>query len=605
MKGIARILAFLACALALQAQAALTEAEKKLLMSQMSASMANDYGKAGDVAGLERIIAIGDPALVQSFDYGMRQARIDTLSPAVEALVVKHFNDPRVGVALRALTPRYQTRALFDLHYARIQGAYQSEEPSLKQIFNTDVAGVEEVLLRIAPKFYAAPGQQNPAVVFAARRKYHGAVPLLVANLENAYTGSGRALPYNTTLDALLAYPSPDVWRQAGAEIERLKREGKIADDAYAAARKRLDPVLQDPDKTLAQMNERAVWDMYQARSNDLQPTGAQVFPLQKTDPAGYVDAMARRLKGQEAIAAELRSERIDYDLAGSYGRLGAFTRFRLGDARRAVEFLERGAKGRDLLSQVVLADTYELALNDKENAIRAYRLALDTASETGRRFTPYARPGEPMNEFWKAWLSNEVAFLLSGRKFRGAVPEDVIRGFWESIWVWSRSSVEFFPEWALPMDYAPARVQGGAVGAPGRSALGGARGGLLVSPAPYEGPAFRATPIERAGLGERLAKVPPSRLALILTLRNISALPDADAVLRELARSDPSGYWTTLVLGTVAYYDGRGAAGREEAENNGLTEQLPGITDEGKPNALVGAARRYMKSQDLRAVKQ
>src|SRR5690349_24852360 len=29
--------------------------------------------------------------------------------------------------------------------------------------------------------------------------------------------------------------------------------------------------------------------------------------------------------------------------------------------------FLEKGAKGRDLVSQVLLADTFELALNDKE----------------------------------------------------------------------------------------------------------------------------------------------------------------------------------------------------------------------------------------------
>jgi tetratricopeptide (TPR) repeat protein len=571
MNGIPRLLALLACALGLHAQAALTEGEKALLMSQMSAAMATELGKGADARGLERIIAIGDPALVQSFDNGMRVAQVQVLPPAVEALVVRNFNDARVGAALRALTPRYQTRALFDLHYHRIEGAYQSGEPSLKQIFNTEVAGVEEVLLRVAPKFTTPPGQINPAVAFAARRRYPGAAPFLVANLGNAYSGSGRALQHNATMDALLAYPSPDVWRQAGAEVERLRREGKIGEDAYAAARKRLDAVLQDPDATIARMNERAAWDLYMARSNELQPSASEVFPLQAADPARYVDEMARRLEGQEAIAAELRTERTQYDVAQSYGRLGAFARFRLGDARRAVGFLERGAKGRDLVSQVLLADTYQLALNDRQNAIRAYRLALDTASETGRQVTPYARPGEPMNEFWKAWLSNEVAFLLSGRKFRGTVPEDVIRGFWESMWVWARLAAEYFPEWASA----------------------------------HEAPAFKATPAERAGLGQRLAKVPASRLALMLTLRSMSALPDADAILRELARSDPSGYWTTVVLGTVAYYDGRGAAGREEAESSGLTEQLPGFAGDGRPNALVAASRRHMKSQELRAVKQ
>ena len=606
MKNLALLLVVLACALALQAQAALTDEEKALLMSQMSASMATDLGKKGDAAGLERIIGIGDPALVQAFDYGMRYEQ-KALPPGVELLVVQNFNDARVGAALRALTPRYRTRALFDLHYARVQAAYKSDEPSLKEILNTDLAGIDEVLLRVAPKFSAPPGQLNPAVAFTARRKYAGAAPHLIANLENAYAGSGPALTYNTTMDFLLAYPSADVWRQAGAQIERLKREGRISDSAYAAARKKLDPVLEKPEEALARMNEDATWGMYMARSEDLQPPVTELFALQKSDPARYVDEMARRIKRQEAIATELRTERIDYDIAQSWGRLGAFTRFRLGDARRAVEFLERGAKGRDLVSQVVLADTFQLALNDKENAIRAYRLALETASQTGGRITPYARPGEPMNEFWKAWLSNEVAFLLSGRKFRGAVAEDVIRGFWESMWVWSRLSALYFPEWALPVDYAPPRqmMMGGPAGSPGAATAIVGQRSVIVSPSRYEGPAFKATPIDRNGLGERLAKMAPSRMALMLTLRNISALPDADGVLRELARFDPSGYWTTVVLGTVAYYDQRGPTGRDEAESVGLIEQLPGFVDEGTPNAVVSAARRFMKSQDLRAVKQ
>ena len=128
-----------------------------------------------------------------------------------------------------------------------------------------------------------------------------------------------------------------------------------------------------------------------------------------------------------------------------------------------------------------------------------------------------------------------------------------------------------------------------------------GARLGMAMQPPP----APRPPTIDRKDLGARLAKVPASRLALILTMRHISALPDADAILREFARSDPSGYWTTVTLGTVAYHEGRGVEGRQEALANGVAQALPGMMDEGAPNALAAAAKRHLQSRNLRIVKQ
>jgi hypothetical protein len=429
-------------------------------------------------------------------------------------------------------------------------------------------------------------------VGFAARRKYPGAIPLLIANLENAYNGPNRAAHYNTTLDYLLTYPSADVWRQTGAEIDRLKREGRIPDDAYAAARKRLDPILAKPEETLGRLQSNETWNIFIAKRDALQPNGSSIAPLMKTDPARYVDEEAQFLDKQRSIAAQLGDERVEYEVASAYGRLGAFTRFQFGDARRSVAFFELGAKGRDLVSQVALGDTYQLALNDKANAIRAYRDALTTASETGRAITPYATPGSPMNEFWKAWLSNEVAFLVSGKKFQGRVPEAAIAGFWESMWVWSSVSAQYFPGWAMPSDQPGARF-----------ATGARAGSMAIVGAPNPEP--RPPAIERKDLAARLAQAPASRLALVLTMRHISALSDADAILREFARCDPSGYWTTIAMGTVAFYEAKGAAGRQEALANGVAQGLPGYMDEGAPNALAAAARRHLQSRDLRIVKQ
>lgn len=530
------------------------------LLAGISAPAARELGRAADAAGLARIIAIGDPALVQSFDIGLRGANITTMPPEIEALVVKHFDDPRVGAALRAFALRYRTRALFDLHYARIQSAYESREPSFGQILRTGQPGVDEPLLRIAPRFPTDAGQLNPAVQFLARRKYPGAVPLLVAALEASYAPPARPSQYNAVLESLLDYPSIEAWRQANAEIERLKRESRIPEESYAAARSKLDPLMADPDAAIARMRSRETFETFVKRRDALFPNASQISPLEKSDLPRYVEEQARFLEKQEAIAAELGDEQVDYNVAIAYGRLGAVVRFRMRDPARAVPLLEKAAKGRDLYGQIALADTYQLELRDKANALRVYQLALRTASEVVKRYTPYARPGDAMNEFWKAWLAEEVAFLRTGTPFHGRVPEKVIGGFWEVTWVWARVAVYDFPDWAQ-------------------------------------------VPESRADLAARLAAVPASRLALLMTLRSISTLPNADGILRELARNDPSGYWTAIALGTVAFHESRGAAGREEASRNGVAEALPGMIAAGGPNPLVAAARRYLQSRELRVV--
>ena len=90
------------------------------------------------------------------------------------------------------------------------------------------------------------------------------------------------------------------------------------------------------------------------------------------------------------------------------------------------------------------------------------------------------------------------------------------------------------------------------------------------------------------------------SRLALFQTLRNVSQMKDADAILRELGRNDPSGYWTTIVLGTVAYYE---STRRDAALTNDLADALPGIASGARPNALSSAARRHLQARELRTV--
>ena len=585
----------LACGVAM---AQLSESEKQLLRGALSSDAAEAAGRSGDAATLERIVALGDPKLVPYFGTGMMRANPYAMAPAVEAVIVRHFDHPVMGAALRALPGKYASRALFDLHLARLKAAYRSDEPSFEQILRTEQAGIEEELLANANHFPARNGQLPGAVDFLARRKHPGAIPYLLAGIEPGYTPPYNTSRYNAAFDFLTSYNSEDAWRKAGAEIERMNLEGKLREDQYAYAREKLDGLLKDPQKAIGRMQAADSYAEFSKRRQAIVPGAMEVHELQKRSPREYVEAQVRYVEQVERLAAEYDGEQVRAEPGFLWASLGVYTRFKAKDPVRAVTYLAKAAKARNLVGQFVLGDTYQFALKDTAAAIRAYEAALDTASRQppGLRVTPYAPAGTPMNDFWRAWLAAEIEYLRTGKRFAGRVSESVISGFWEATMVWAQYAAQTFPEFPIPdqrMQYARAGMS--------------ARGGLGMVAAPDASPTWKSVEyalgtIDRATLAQRLQAVPASRYALLVTLRETSALASGDAILRELARSDPSGFWTTVILGTIAWHEGTPAR-RDEALADGLAQALPGMAAPGKPNPLAAAARKHMEAQSLRVV--
>jgi tetratricopeptide (TPR) repeat protein len=542
------------------ARAELTESERRLLHESVSADAAQEYGKSTDAAALERLVALGDPALVGRFDIGMRVANVKVLPAAVEAVVIAHFDDPRAGKVLRAFTPRYQSRKLFDLHYARILAAYRNDDPSFKEILNTDQPDIDDLILKAASKFPVRAAEINPAIAFLAARKHPGALPSLMAQLEASYRDArtyGNNYSSNPVVRAIVAYPSPEAWRALVDEIDRLKREGRIPDEAHAAAHKEIDALLVDPAKAIAERSRREAYGTYMTRRDELAPGLTTINALRDSDPRRHAELYAERLKKLESIAEEYQDERTTYDVAFHYYWLGMHVRFRLREPQRAVGFLEKAARGHHALGQVALADTYQFDLGDKARALEAYRRALDEASKERQQgaIAPYSPPGRAMNDWWQAWLAAEIRYLETGQAFRGAISESAIEGFFGAMFGNSGMATIYFPD--LPQ---PASA-------------------------------------EDAGAAEKL---PASRLALMAAMQHVSLLPDAGRMLRHLERNDPSGYWSACMLGTALYYGGKGAAGREEAAKSGAARYLPGIVAAATPNPILVAARRFMDARAL-----
>ena len=594
--GLSRVFVAAVClALAFAARADLTDAERKLLQNAMTTNTAHEAGKRADAATLERMVALGDPDLVRAFGSGMDVARVKQMPPDIEAIVIAHFDDPRVGAALRAMPARYQTRQLFDLHYARVQAAYKADEPSFKEILRTDQPGIEDALLRVADKFPAGTDELPPVMLFVAQRHHPAVVPQLIASIDRGYKVLGSVAPiHNRAMSLLLEYPDPVVWRRASDELERLKREGRVTDAAYAAGRRQLDYALADPATTLARMKARDARTAFDQRAASLAATAIRIDAVKDENLRLYATEQSKYLARLDEIARETGSDSVKYDVAGQYFQLGLLVRFRLREPREAAALFAKGAEYHHALSQVALADTYQLGLGDRNAALAAYERALAEAktSTDGRIFWPYARIGDSHNNFWQAWLAHEIEFVRSGKPFRGPVPEKVITGFFDVIYGNANGFIEAMAEDAqVELRPVPAFAMNMKMAAMQR---------VAPPPRDWEEVAASLERVQRAGLAQKLDQLPASRLWFFVALRPASALPAGD-MLRFFARNDPSGYWTTCLLGTVRFLDAQGAQRQELAVRTGTAQLVPGIAAAGKPNALSSAASQFLASRGLR----
>jgi len=565
--------------------AALTDAEKKLLNSSVSVDRAAEMGKASDAAGLAQIIALGDPNLVSSFSRAM--PRSEPLPPAIESQVLAHFDDPVVGPALRAMAIRYQTRALFDRFYAAADKAYQDGDPVFEYILRTDQPGIEEAVLKLAPKFPTKPGWGNAALNFLGARKYPGAVDPLIKELSEDDRGGG----YGPALYLLLHYDSPEVWRKASDGIERMHGDGRMTDAAYKRARTDLDTALRDPQAAIASSHKEEHMKALNARRSQLYQLMQDAARL-RSEPARYVEAQGKYLAGLDEFASGLNDPAVTWEVAREYTNLGLYALLTANDPKGALPFLEKAAKGRDDFGTIAFADTLE-HLGDKAGAIAAYEAALAAANDAHAPRQTFGTPvpGDNMNEFWRSWFAAEIEHLRTGSMFRGRVSEGAISGFWQFV-ILSRSNVTTYFQ-AL----SSARV---VTGSPAYASHG------LTNPVYIRGDWPEIAELySRASSPERLqaiAQLPASRISLLLTMAEVSARTDPAAILSDFARDDPSGYWTTIVMGTVAHHQ---AAGRDGALDDGVAKLVPGMAAPGQPNPLETAARRFMQSRGLRVAEK
>jgi hypothetical protein len=543
-------------------------------------------GFIADAAALRELVKAGDPRLVQNFGAGMQRAQVE-LSPEIEAIVIANFDDKRVGAALRAMPPRYHTRELFDLHYARVSKAYDVGEPSIGQILNTMQPGIDEELLKLVPKLPKRESGIDRFTYFVALRHHPAALPLLFDALPASYPNP-KDMGYPEVFGRLIDYPSEDVWKRTAAKLAEMHTYGRIGDEQYRFARQKLEALLKDPKAKLEEMRLRDAWNEYRRRIGEADFARGRRELLKGSAPAAYVGEEERALAMSDAIAKDIGTPNVVRESGHTHYNLAMFARFRALDPAAAAQHYSVAIDRGVAIARVALADVYEFELADKKAAIVAFEKVLKEAGNPSNPDSSYLfdKPGSRTNTWWQAWFTREIDYLRNGRPFRGAITEAEIGGFFEVMLDKSPAVTSVFAPEILVSNAHGARDA--RTGRPFGGTWNSARGELMN--------------MKRETLPARLGAIPSSHIALMALMRHASGLTDPDAILEFFARNDPGGYWSACVFGTIVYLDGLGARRNEEAVRNESAALLPGMTADEEPRPLSVAAARYLRSRNLRA---
>jgi DNA-binding beta-propeller fold protein YncE/tetratricopeptide (TPR) repeat protein len=375
---------------------------------------------------------------------------------------------------------------------------------------------------------------------------------------------------YPRNLETLIAFDSPDVWKQARAEIERLKQQGVLNDGAYRWATSLLDAKIANPEKHFADKKQLERQKEFDAKQSVLYATRNALQQGKDAQSEQYVAASLGYLRKAEQLAQNYTdlptSVVLRNDMGSYYLSLGNLVRFKLKQTERALELYASAQRLGDRFAAFAIADTYQFDLRDKAKALAEYQRLL----EQQRHTTGSSNDMDAGLANWaRTWLVHQIEYLKTGKSFSGTIGQDDIGSV--------GLLFHFGAGGTIQDDYLGlARFY--------RALMEGARG----EPG--------AQQLDRDEMSRMLETLPASGLTLGRTVRLLTLMPDADAILHYLDRHDPAGYASASFFATVDFMDRQADAGRETAM------LLPGLAlpPAGPTHPLRAAAARFVKERKI-----
>jgi len=405
--------------------------------------------------------------------------------------------------------------------------------------------------------------QKSLLIRFAAKRKDKAAAPDAIAWL-------GDSKLHRVSLDLLIDLDSPEIWKQARAEIERLKAAGALNDGQYQYASRTLDDKIADPEKHFAAKRQAARAQELAAMVRFINASRAQVRELRESDPDKYVAAVLEEIGARGRLAAEYAdlpaSRGLQAELATQYLQLGNFVRFRMKRAPQALELYTESARAGGP-GELASADTYQFDLRDNARAIASYERQL----EQYRRAPPPSSGNEMeagLANWLKLWLEHQVQYLRTGRTYTGTIRIEDVAGAAPILYFGAGGGAEADDLDLRPLSRLLAAAQGGD----------------------------RPARIDRAAVARELAKLPPSAFTLARTALYVGLLPDAAAIRNYLGKHDPAGYASACLFAIVRMADQPPGAGGE------MAAMVPSLAVEplGAANPMRIAAAGFLEERRI-----
>lgn len=458
----------------------------------------------------------------------LAQRRFSPAVPVMIAIQDKAAPNAAVSVSQALLdmrTPEATAAVLKRLAWLRTQPA-GAEAASEARLLANAIANlspevpVDYVAFRGAIPETLDDNQTSALLAFIQKRKEkQGAAEVLGLLGETKY--------YPRTLEILIALDSPEIWQRARAEVERLKQLGALNDGQYRYASSVLDGKIADPQKHFAEQKQRERQQEFEARKSALYAQRTAAQKLKRSAPESYLNSYLDYLQAQDRLvqaypdlppaAVGLRGE-----IANEYLALGHFARFKLKRANQAIELYEAGARSGLALAAFAVADTYQFDLRDKAQALARYRGLLEEQRRAPRSGNDLEAG---ISQFASAWLAHQVDYLATGKTFGGRIRQE----------------------------------ECGAIGALLYYGAGGGTQDDYLDLASLYNPFERAyregadsQELDREAIGQKLQTLPASGFTLLRTAALVSAMPDAESILRYLGKHDPAGFASACLLSMV-----------------------------------------------------
>jgi hypothetical protein len=400
-------------------------------------------------------------------------------------------------------------------------------------------------------------GEPRHAVAWLIHRKDMDAVPDVLAKLADP-------TPQGWPLQALIDTDSPEVWRQARAEVERLNAAGRIQEGRYRQAVSALDAKIADPAAHFAEKRTGDRNREYSERRTRIDAAKTEARKFRRGEPERYLAGLRAALEDDQRLLAEFEGLHIvNYareQVAADHLEMGHVIRFRMKRPQEALEEYARAERHGSKLGGLGIADLREHELRDKSGAIAQYRKLLAEV----RAMPVTAHPGEQgaTNRWMARWLESQLRYLEKGETFSGVLTREDVAGGVVMAMAGMASRDEAF-------DLGP--LEGYL-----RDSFGAG-----------------ARPLDRRQVAQVLEPLPASAFVLMRTAWYVGLLPDAQSILRYLARHDPAGFGSASIFAVADHV---------QKDDTGSSMLLsPGLAEDPKaPSPLAIAKERFLRERRI-----